>query len=525
MSHLNPAPARCAPRTGACVLLLLGAALLAGCATPGAPGSAREFDWGPIASRLHDPAGGTHLKALGPIYERATDEKGLSTWAVRPFISGGAEKDEHAAGETLWPLMFTWDLENSHSVRVLTSFYTDFDKTNPNSRYQWWFFPFWYQGRDVGGTNYHACFPFGGTIRQFAWQDEAFFVLWPLYIHNVQNGEDSYHVLWPVYCRENNAKNDRFRIWPVYGRNIRRGEYDKRFCLWPFVSWAHYDRPGYSGYGYLVLPLWGHVKREDEEDWMLLPPFFKYGTSAHQTLGWAPWPFIEWATGDIDKLYFWPLWGHKTVGHIHSGFYAWPLGWWRNMERPDGKVYRYTLAPVWYSESTWRGDKPPRAREGERPREPELKKPALAAAPTPEPPPQVVVPPPPPATNCVLRYWHVWPLCDYERSGEQSRFRVLKLWPLRHSAMVEREFAPIWTLYQHLRAGASSSDELLWGVVRRQNRGDEASRFSLFPLVEWNHDDQAAGRREWNLLKGLVGYEREGADAHLRLLWFIKLGL
>ena len=74
---------------------------------------------------------------------------------------------------------------------------------------------------------------------------------------------------------------------------------------------------------------------------------------------------------------------------------------------------------------------------------------------------------------------HFWPLCDYERIDAQSRFRALKLWPLRHSAMVEREFAPIWTLYQHTTAGANSSDELLWGLVRRQNRGDEASRVQI----------------------------------------------
>ncbi len=487
--------------------LAAAALLLAGCASPGAPGSAREFDWGPIASRLQDPAGGMHLKALGPVYERANDTNGLSCWAVRPFASGGDEKDEHASREALWPLMFSWDLENSHSVRVLTSFYTDFDKTDPQARWQWWCFPFWFQGRDSFGTNYAACFPLGGTIRQFAFQDEVFFALWPLYIHNVQKGEHSYHVLWPIFCRENNERNDRFRIWPLYGWNIRRGDFDKQFCLWPIVSWARYDRPGVSGYGYLVFPLFGHIKRENQEDWMLLPPFFKYGTSAHQTLGYAPWPFIQWASGDVEKFYAFPFWGYKTVGHIHSGFYAWPLGWWRNMERPDGKVYRYTFAPVWYSESTWKAAKPPR--EGERPREPQ----------------QVLAPPPPPATNCVVRYWHFWPLCDYERIDAQSRFRALKLWPMRHSAMIEREFAPIWTLYQHTRAGENSSDELLWGLVRRQNRGDEASRFSLFPLVEWGHDDKAAGTSSWNLLKGLVGYEREGTNANLRLLWFIKLGL
>jgi hypothetical protein len=482
--------------------LLLCGALLAGCATPGAPGSAREFDWGPIASRLQDPAGGTHFKALGPVYERASDTNGLSCWAVRPLASAGDEKNEHSSGEALWPLMFSWDLENSHSVRVLTSFYTDFDKTNPKARWQWWCFPFWYQGRDSGGTNYMAFFPLGGTIRQFAWQDEVFFVLWPLYVHNVQKGLDSYHVLWPIFCRENNERNDRFRVWPLYGWNIRRGDFDKRFCCWPLVSWARYDRPGASGYGYLVFPLWGHIKRENQEDWMLLPPFFKYGTSPHLTLGYAPWPFIQWKTGDIEQFYLWPFWGYKNVDHIHGGFYAWPLGWWRHLDRPGVQAHRYSFVPFWLSESEWSAAKP--------------------AAPAPVP---SLAPPPPPATNCVDRYWHFWPLCDYERVDTQSRFRALKLWPLRHSAMIEREFAPIWTLYQHTRAGENSSDELLWGLVRRQNRGAEASRFSLFPLVDWSRDDKATGTREWNFLKGLVGYEREGTNAQLRLLWFIKFGL
>ncbi|MCX7009077.1 MAG: hypothetical protein NTY53_17820, partial [Kiritimatiellaeota bacterium] len=281
------------------------------------------------------------------------------------------------------------------------------------------------------------------------------FALWPLYIHNVQKGEHSYHVLWPVYCRENNERNDRFRIWPLYGWNIRRGDYNKQFCLWPLVSWAHYYRPGASGYGYLIFPLYGHVKRENQEDWILLPPFFKYGTSAKQTQGYAPWPFIQWKTGEIEQLYFWPLWGYKNLDHIHGGFYAWPLGWWRHLDRYDEHVDRYTFAPIWFSESQWRAEKPKRTPQPE-------------AAPS----PSVVTAPAAPATNCVARYWQFWPLCNYERVGEQSRFRTLMLWPMRHSAMIEREFAPIWTLYQHQRAGQSSSDEILWGLVRRSNRGD-----------------------------------------------------
>jgi hypothetical protein len=498
-----------ARRAAACAPVLL-ALLLAGCASPGLNRKAGEFDLGPLASRLTDPAGGTHLKVAGPLYERASDTNGLSFWAVRPLTSGGGENADRRAGEVLWPLAYSWDFQNSHSVRVLTSFYTDYDTTNPNARWQWWCFPFWFQGRTAGGTNYAAFFPIGGTVRDFLFQDKSFFVLWPLYIHNVLKGEHSYHVLYPVFCRENNARNDRFRLWPLYGWNIRRGEFDKRFCLWPLVSWARYESPGGTGYGYLVFPLYGHIKRENQESWMVLPPFFKYATSAKETMGYAPWPIIQWQTGDLEKFYVWPLWGYKNYGHIHGGFYLWPLGWWRHFERPGEQLHRYTFAPFWMSESEWGPGKPAQTVMSERAREPlpPLKMAEANAA----------------VTNCAYRYWHFWPLCEYLRQGDQSRFRLLKLWPKRYGSMIEREFAPLWTLYQRQHAGQNSSDELLWGLVRRSSRGEEQSRFSLFPIVEWGHDDKEQNGG-WNLLKGLVGYEHEGTNSYLRLLWFLKLGL
>ena len=480
-----------APRAAAALGLLC---LCAGCATPTAQHAA-DFDWGPVASRLHDPAGSTHLKVLGPIFEHAADTNKLNLWAVRPFYSTAAETDERSASEFLWPLEFAWDFQSNHGRRILTSFYTDFDKTDPNSRWRWWFFPFWYQGRDAQGETYAALFPLGGSLHDFLFQDEAHFVLWPLYIHSRLNDEDSYNVLWPVFCRENNAKNDRFRVWPLYGWNIRRGEFDKRFCLWPFFTWASYQHPGACGSGYLVFPLWGHIKRENQESWLLLPPFLKYGTSAKQQMGYMPWPVIQWASGEMDKFYVWPLWGYKNYSHIHGGFYLWPLGWWKHLDRTGASVHRYTLAPLWFSESAWHATPP------------------------------AATPATPPATNCVARYWHLWPLCSYERLGEQSRFRTLMLWPLRHSAPIEREYAPLWTLYTHTTAGDKADDELLWGLVRRQRRGDEQSRFSLFPLVEWSHDQRDAGQREWNLLKGLIGYERTGTNRTLRLLWWGRIGL
>ena len=454
-----------------------------------------EFDWGPLASRLSDPAGGTHVKVLGPLFEVGADQRQLRFWAVRPFCSAAAESEDKGAGEFLWPVSFAWDFRENHSIRILTSFLTDFDRNDPGSRWHWWLFPFWFQGRDAQGRSYAALFPFGGTIHDFLGQDEVDFVLFPIYGHSRFKDEDSYQVLWPVFCRENSDRNDRFRVWPLYGWNIRRGEFDKRFCLWPIFNWVRYDHPGASGYGYLVFPLWGHIKRENQEAWMILPPFFKYGAGGGQSMGYMPWPFIQWSSGQVDKFYLWPLWGYKNEQFIHSGFYLWPLGWWKNIDRANESVHRYTFAPLWFSESAWRAARPPPA-----------------------------APPDTPAvTNCVSRYWHLWPLCSYERLGDQARFRSLFLWPLRRTAPVEREYAPVWTIYQHTRAGGNADDEVLWGLLRHQRRGATAGRTALFPLVEWSYDRETQSR-DWALLKGLVGYERAGPRKAVRVLWFLRFG-
>ena len=90
---------------------------------------------------------------------------------------------------------------------------------------------------------------------------------------------------------------------------------------------------------------------------------------------------------------------------------------------------------------------------------------------------------------------------------------------------MEREYTPFWTLYTHITAGDNADDEFLWGLIRRQRRGTESNRFPLFPLVEWGHDQSGVGTSEWNLLKGLIGYERDGTNTTVRLLWFGNIAL
>jgi hypothetical protein len=130
----------------------------------------------------------------------------------------------------------------------------------------------------------------------------------------------------------------------------------------------------------------------------------------------------------------------------------------------------------------------------------------------------------PPPLEQTANYKKIWPLFSYTRDGEDLRVRTLDLWPLKNTPSIERNYAPLWTLFSHVRHQDAADTELLWGLYRRERRGEEQAYTSLFPLVDWSSDEVEEVRR-WNLLKGLIGYERQGADRRLRLLYLLRINL
>ncbi|MGE4488733.1 MAG: hypothetical protein AB7E95_04205, partial [Kiritimatiellales bacterium] len=103
----------------------------------------------------------------------------------------------------------------------------------------------------------------------------------------------------------------------------------------------------------------------------------------------------------------------------------------------------------------------------------------------------------------VSSYWKVWPLMSWRREGDISRFRALELWPLKDTAPVERNWAPLWTLYQRTDHNGELRKDFLWFV--------------------W-HSERAEERSEWSLLKGLVSYKKGAGKSQLRLFWFPHSG-
>lgn len=474
-------------------------ALAAGCRTtaPGgaAPAAARtEWDWGPIASRLTDVHGHDRLRAAGPFFERtrdpATDRR---FFAARPLYAQVSDpKSRWTYRDVCWPLAAGKSLDKEMSWRVALVWYQDFDTSDPHSRWRLWALPFYFQGRDAQGRAYAAVFPVGGRIREFLWLDRVDFVLWPLWVQLAQSGVRSNTVLWPIFSETKGKGIYRVRVFPIYGRSAQRDAYVKKFVLWPIFTSARYNYPRSSGYGFMLVPLYGQIRLTDQESYLFLPPLFRYTRGERQNLVNAPWPFVQIGWGETRRLWLWPLYGRQRRPGVATDFALWPIGWRERIDRPGAVFRAWKVLPfVQYERETLR--RPP-------PGEPEVSK----------------------------RYLRVWPLFSYERRGAESRLRALELLPFRNPPPVERSWAPLWTLFETTALGDARDTELLWGLYRRQTRGDRAARTSVFPLIEWQWIRAAPGappERSWSVLKGLLAVESWEACRHVRVLYFLRFPL
>lgn len=464
----------------ACALLLTFPA--------GAARTKPDYDYGFLASRVQDVHGHTRQRALGPIWEQASATQGWHLATVRPLFSAYALPTEEITGQDwVWPLATLRQRGNESLDRYLIFF--NFKHDDPRSdtgkrRYRFWLLPIYFQGRDKDGLEYKAVFPLGGTIREFAGRDEIKFVLFPLRVTSTLNDLSSSSWLWPIFSHTTGDGVDMRRVFPLYGRYTRKGAYEKKFILWPIWNQTRYDYPKSSGRGFILFPLFGHVKLTDQTTWWLLPPFIRYTRGDIMNRVYAPWPFIQFSTGPLEKQFIWPLWGHKKIGGLERTFYLWPIFWDEYVTRGDEVQHRFIAAPFLTnlrSTNKTQPDAPAR-----------------------------------------IRAQKIWPLYSYKRVGEESRFRMVELWPFGEAAAVERNWAPWWSILSRTRSGENRDWEFLWGLYRQHSRQDGGRYWSLFPLFERYRE--ADGSRGWSVLKGLIGREGLDSQSQLRVLYFLRFG-
>lgn len=449
-----------------------------------APAPVCDAGW--LLSALRDAEGGTRVRALGPLVEWSDAEGGRTLRAVRPFAV--RETDPalgHDVVDVLWPLVSVIRFGRERDWRVLLLLRAhDFDTRDRSSRWRFWLLPVLYAGRSADGRGYGAVFPIGGEIREFLGRDRIDFVLFPLYSYSTLNDLRTWNVLWPVFSLTRGDDTLRMRAFPVYGYS-RRGADRRTFVMWPVWSSATYGEPGQSGYAWMLFPVCGRARLPRQQTWMVLPPLFRWTQAGSARAVNAPWPFVQLSRGDLHKTYLWPAWGVRRQGAVQSGFALWPVcQWWRTETEGETRTRRLVV-PFLIAETV------ATAREG--------------------------------GEACQTeRYLKVWPVFSRAASGDRSVTRVLDLWPGKPFPPVERNLAPFWTVFRRERKGDAIESECLWGLGRRLADGD--GRYtSVFPLVSWS-GSRENDRRRWDLLMGLVGYQREGSRRSVRLLYFIRIG-
>ncbi len=404
---------------------------------------------------------------LFPFYDNIQTEQG-SFFAVRPFYSHTVV-EEGQIRDYIWPIYSRKEFKDEQSSRAMIFWFTHkFDSNDESPRNRNWLLPVYFQGRDVNGKGYFALFPLGGTIKEFLGRDEIAFVLFPVFGKSRINDLKTTSVFWPIYSRTRGEDIQRDRVFPIYGQSSLEGKYKKRFVLWPFWTSAEYFYPGDSGKSWILFPLCGRSKLEQERTLWIIPPFFRFTDGVKQDRLFCPWPFIQKMDSEPrSKFYVWPLWGEDqyTAGQRHRTFLLWPLLWSEKSE--DAKLIKtHRMAiPFLFSDNS------------------------VAKTNSTE----------------VSNYWKIWPLMSWQREGDNSRFRLLELWPLKNSAPIKRNWAPLWTLYKRTNTDGVVRKDVLWFGWHSESE----------PVTE---------RKEWSLLKGLVAYKKDGEKQSLRLFYVVRLG-
>ena len=454
-------------------LLAITALALSGCVAPDAPGRVdRTWRVTPFLEFGETASGGSAV-AVRPLYSRETRVNG---------------EEKRSETDVLWPIGAFHRVNDTLRWRFFPAFGEDYDVNDPDSRWNFWLLPLYFQGRTHDGEDYAALFPIYGEIRDFLTFDRINFELFPLHTTFTRAKVEGESWLWPIYRRRKGEHFDQLSIFPIYGVATHTGseEWTRHFICWPLWTDIEMRGPIAHGDGFVFFPFYGQIDMDRQQTRMILPPFFSRttGIDGYSRL-FAPWPFIQIEDSPKrTKRTFWPLCGwSETSDHQTSRWFAlWPIFGGEKVDYGSREVRRTYANPIFYKEKRVVADQ------------------EKNGAPLSEP--------------AVTR---IWPLYSKRSGKDGSSFtRVPELYPLGRHAAVERNWAPLWSLYTATSdPAAGTRSELLWGILAWGRNSTGGSHGSLWPVFDF---DRKPGFTAWSLLKGLAGRD---ADGGLRFLWFI----
>jgi len=280
--------------------LVLAAQLLAASAGAAEPEAGRAIDLWPLVVRDARPvAGRATTRVGGPFFEswRTPRDEG---WTLRPLLARIEEKErERQRVEFLYPLG-QWNRSSDGDRFRLTPLIDRVERPQEEGGKRGWTFALAFGGRTDEGEGYFGVFPLGGVAKKRFGLERLDFWLFPLFARSRDaSGYTKTHILWPLFSFGSGGGRRTLRVWPFYGHDVREGEFDRRFALWPFVHWRT-ERPGdptLEQHALFVLPFYGKTERPHARSRFVLGPLYMRAendlTGATQTD--VLWPFLRYA--------------------------------------------------------------------------------------------------------------------------------------------------------------------------------------------------------------------------------------
>jgi hypothetical protein len=475
-----------------------GAALLMVALSLAVAGTAGAADpmlnlW-PVYESRTDPVDQTRVQGgLGPLLLSGRSLDGTTEeTAFRPFFFYREDKSRDSAEwDALYPLMGYRRSEKDWEFHFLHLLSLRGEGSDPADREERGdFFPFYFSGTTAEGERYHALFPFYGHVKDRLFQDEAEFVLFPLYARFTKQGRVATWFPWPFLAHIGGTSTG-FTLFPLYAQEEKPGVLERGYALWPLVLWQRTGlESGTPSTTLAVLPFYVEQRSPESDRFQVLWPFFAYTRNRERHFEeWdAPWPFLKIARGagrNITRVF--PLFGVEDrvlrnefllrEVKYHDWYLAYPL-YIRNEEQYlDGRKVRDRVLFWLYSDQREEG------RDGS------------------------------------TRRVDAWPFLRYERDREGNEiFQTLALLEAfaPGDERLERSYSPLWSIYSYRRNPAGSAvHSFLWNFVRHEETALGRSVEVLGPVLRYQ---EAEGQSAFSLFGGLVAWESQEGRRTLRIL-------
>lgn len=442
---------------------------------------AGETNLWPFYVRQEDSPHGRydHSGSMGPFLS-ATDRGPVRILSFRPLWT---RFDDNQTGRVsdhiLYPVLNWTEEGERHHGNALNLIRYRRDSAREETFFQ--AFPFvFYQNTPRPEDSYFAVWPLGGVLKNRFWRDEIAFALWPLFVRTERGDETRTHVPYPFIQHLAGPHSRGFGLWPIYGHFERDEDYDHTWAAWPFFYNLKNDlaeEVPYHRFG--ILPFYhretGAGLRSETWVW----PFFGYTRETEPRPDYTEhryfWPFLVQGRGEEAYKNRWmPAYTREWEPGHEKRWYLWPLLRQDTWEQPGFLRERSSLLYFIYRDEKQH------------------------------------------FADTSARLTFLWPLFGYWNNGlGQRQFQAFD--PLTvffpRNEKIRENWSPLFALYRFDERMENRRHSLLWDLLVWEKDPNGLNSIHIGPIFEWVKGSH------WEILKGLVGFDREPEDSGMRYFW------